>query len=86
MTSDTLRLKFVADLEKLFEMALEKENFTIALKAKELLGRERGYFRLPEKSPSLFPLDLQALNDDQLSTLLSRLKEYAPQDSSIDKL
>ncbi len=84
MTSDTLRLKFVADLEKLFEIALEKENFTIALKAKELLGRERGYFRPPEKSTSLFQVDLKALDDEQLSTLLSRLKEYAPQDPSID--
>jgi hypothetical protein len=39
---------------------------------------------VPEKGTSLFQVDLQALNDEELSTLLSRLKEYAPQDPSID--
>ena len=38
-STDKLLKKFISDLERAFEAAMSAENFTAALKAKELLGK-----------------------------------------------
>ena len=36
--------KWMADLERIFEKAMEAEKFTVALKAKELIAKNQGWF------------------------------------------
>ena len=43
--SDTLN-----DLEDIYAMAMAKGNYTVALKAKELLGKEQGLFSSHKKA------------------------------------
>ena len=47
----------IKDLESIYEMAIASESFSVALKAKELLGREHGLF-MPKKKTSLSLADL----------------------------
>ncbi len=56
--SDILR-----DLEEVYTLAMEKGNFTTALKAKELLGRASGLFSTVKKPTlSLDDLSIEDLN------------------------
>ena len=66
------REKFSYDLDMLFEAALVAVNFTAALRAKELIGKERGFFKDPQHPP-LWSLD--SLSDDDLGKTVSVLEE-----------
>lgn len=59
------------DLETLYTLALEKENFSVALKVKELLGKECGLF-FP--SAQRKPVSLKELSDEDLDLLIKRLE------------
>lgn len=48
---DCARTNFFSDLDVLFQAAMLAENYAAALKAKELLGKARGYFT-PQKKNS----------------------------------
>ena len=63
------RLKFAQDLDVLFEAAMKARNFTAALKAKELIGKTKGFFapQTPTKSTSQNDKESDTLNLEKLS-------------------
>jgi hypothetical protein len=77
-----MRKKFLTDLEVLFERALEKEDFSAALKAKELLGKAEGFFLLQGTAArqSSKPLNAsalkEALTEEMLEALIHHLEEF----------
>lgn len=61
--------KILKNLETIYEIALQENNFTVALKALELLGKEAGLF---SKTPSdvLPSKKLSEMSEEELRTLL----------------
>jgi hypothetical protein len=57
------------DLENLYILAMEKGNFTAALKAKELLGRECGLF-----SSKKAKISLTDLSDEEIERLIQEIE------------
>lgn len=85
LDSGPTREKFSSDLDMLFEAALVAGNFSAALKAKELIGKERGFFRDPKGSP-VWSLD--TLSDDDLARAVSVLEDqlsFSKKDDSTDE-
>ncbi len=71
--SKTVKQTTLEDLEKIFSLTMAQENFTIALKAKELIGRAQGLFSL--KSPSKKDkITLDGLSDEELSQLVGEIE------------
>lgn len=70
------RQNFVDDIESLFRAAVEKGQYATALKARELLAREKGLLSKKEKVVTRFinPA-LDKLSDDNLAAFLSFLLE-----------
>lgn len=58
------------DIEGIYVAAMEKGNFSVALKAKELLGRECGLFSTSKKKP----FSLTELSDDELNRLIQEIE------------
>jgi hypothetical protein len=84
LESGLTREKFSSDLDMLFEAALVAGNFSAALKAKELIGKERGFFK-DSKGPPLWSLD--TLSDDDLAKAVSVLEDqlsFSKNDDSTD--
>ena len=71
MTNDTKTSHILKDLENLYALAMEKGNFTVALKAKELLGREQGLFSGASRKKKL---SLENLSDEELEALIQELE------------
>ncbi len=61
----------VDDLERIYTLALEKGNLTVALKAKELLAKHINFFDL--KPPQ--PVSLAELSDEDIERLIGEIKE-----------
>jgi len=75
MVIDSLSSKGILnDLEALYLMALEKGNFAVALKAKELLGRELGLFALKNSSVTKDKVSLNDLSDEDITHLIKELE------------
>jgi len=62
--------KILKDLEFLYQQALEKENFAVALRAKELLAKHLNFF-----SDHQNPLSLDDLTDEDIEHLMAEIKE-----------
>lgn len=62
------------DLEEIYLMSLEKGNFAVALKAKELLGRELGLFALKNTSAIKNKLSLSDLSEEDIIRLIEELE------------
>lgn len=62
--------KILKDLELIYQQALEKENFAVALRAKELLAKHLNVFGNPSK-----PLSLDDLTDEDIERLMAEIKE-----------
>ncbi len=71
--SGGVREKFSHDLDMLFQAALLAGNFAAALKAKELIGKEKGFFREAKASHPLWSLD--TLSDQELEKAVAVLEE-----------
>jgi len=71
MISNTKRSHILKDLENLYALALEKGNFSVALKAKELLGREQGLFSGASHKKKL---SLESLSDEDLDAFIQELE------------
>ena len=69
----TDREKFSCDLDILFDAAFLAGNFAAALKAKELIGKERGFFKEVKKPHPFW--DLGALSNDDLEKTVLFLEE-----------
>jgi uncharacterized protein YfkK (UPF0435 family) len=75
MTLDSLAsTNILKDLEDLYFMALEKGNYSVALKAKELLGRERGLFALKNTALQKPQISLENISDENLNHLIEELE------------
>jgi hypothetical protein len=59
------------DVEDIYLKAMEKESYSIALKAKELLGREHGLFKVKTQKESA----LENISDQVLSRLIGMLEK-----------
>lgn len=62
------------NLEDIYERALAKGNFSVALKAKELLGREFGLFSLKKPSSKKAKISLTHLSEDDIMHLIVEIK------------
>lgn len=58
------------DIEEVYASAMEKGNFTAALRAKELLGRECGLFSVSKKKK----FSLSDLSEEDLNHLIQELE------------
>lgn len=72
----------VKDLEEIYHMALEKGNFAVALKAKELLGRELGLFGLKGSSIPQNKVSLNDLSNEDILHLIEELEAKLKLDHS----
>lgn len=70
------RDRFVDDLQILFEAALISCSYASALKAKELIGKERGFFQPRKEQASLSNMD--ALSTSDLEGLVDNLAISSP--------
>ena len=62
------------DLEKIYLMALGKGNHSVALKVKELLGREVGLFTLKNSATAKNKISLKDLSDEDIAQLIKELE------------
>ncbi|MBY0502187.1 MAG: hypothetical protein K2P93_09370 [Alphaproteobacteria bacterium] len=62
------------DIEDIFEQALAKANFSVALKAKELLGREQGLFLTKRPPSKKETINLADLSEEDLLQLIQQLE------------
>jgi hypothetical protein len=76
----SLREKFSQDLERIFELAMQKGQLGAALRAKELLAKERGFFRAQD-AKDLCLEDLTELPDH----LLEKLMQLCEREEKSDK-
>lgn len=58
------------DLELIFQMAMEKGNLSVALKAKEVLAKRAGFFDKPGQGR----INLDELSHEQLMDLLQQIE------------
>ncbi len=62
------------DLEKIFRKAMEKDNLSVALKAKEISAKIHGFFSGKPPSDDTMKKSLAALSDEELLQLLERME------------
>ena len=65
-------MMILEDVENIYTHAMAKGNFAIALKAKELLGREQGLFKSKTKCEA-FSID--KLSEQDLSYMIKEIKK-----------
>ena len=77
ITTD-IRDKLLKDLEETYMLAIEKGNYSAALKAKELIGKEMGLFEGKTKKKSKKDsqeFDFKKLSDDEIQNLIFVLQK-----------
>jgi len=67
------REKFIEDLERTFQAALEGGNFPAAVKAKELQAKKLGFF----DNEATKKISLKDLNAQDLQSLLTEIESHA---------
>ncbi len=72
------------DLEKIYLMALGKGNYSVALKVKELLGRELGLFTLKSSATTKNKISLNDLSDEDITQLIKELEAKLKLDQKDD--
>jgi len=81
-TNSSVSKNILRDVDDLYQLALENGNFSVALKAKELLGREYGFFA-PKPPPSQKEkMDLNAISDEDIDHLIKALEAKLKLDPS----
>jgi hypothetical protein len=73
--------QILKDMEKIFVLALEAGKFSVALRAKELIGKEMGLFLPPSKRPQV---NMHHSNNGNLKeTLETNIRENSTKDASL---
>lgn len=72
-TSDSVTSCILKDLEAIYNLAMEKGNFAVALKAKELLGREEGLFSSSSRKKRVCLADL---SEEDIHCLIQEIEGY----------
>lgn len=75
------KIEILKDLEDIYRQAMEKGNFTVALKVKELLGKELGLFTKDAKARN-GRISLGDLSDDDIAALIADLENQLALDHS----
>lgn len=70
--SDVRADQVIRDLERIYKIALKTGKLTIALKAKELIGKAFGLFKTPPSNK--IPL-ISELSDEQLEHMISSVQQ-----------
>ncbi len=70
MIKEISSTNILKDIEGVYSAAMEKGNFTAALRAKELLGRERGLFSTSKKKT----FSLTDLSEEDLNRLIQEIE------------
>jgi len=79
------KTEILKDLEEIYLQAMEKGNFAVALKAKELLGKELGLFILTPANAEKRKISLADLSDDELNSLIEDIENQLALDHSKGK-
>jgi hypothetical protein len=66
--------KIFHDLDTIYDLALESGKLAVALKVKELMGKEYGLFSGKNKNARLKGLALDSLSTEDLSRLVQKLE------------
>jgi hypothetical protein len=66
------RLDILADMEKIFQLAMAAGKLSVALKAKELIGKEMGLFLPPSQRAKI---KLNELSDEELMEALEEAEQ-----------
>ncbi len=78
MSRNETRKKLLEDLEETYMRATAKENYSAALKAKELIGKVYGFFengsQRKQKEITIKDLDFKKLSENDIQTLILALK------------
>jgi|JI6StandDraft_1071083.scaffolds.fasta_scaffold915601_1 hypothetical protein len=74
-------LDILKDLEDIFTLAMSKGNFSVALKTRELLGRELGLFRSKINSSKKEGLKLTDFSEEDLNRLVDKGEQQLHLDS-----
>ncbi|MBS0272714.1 MAG: hypothetical protein JSR85_08765 [Proteobacteria bacterium] len=64
------RNNLIKDFQMIYDLAISKENYSVALKAKELIAREHGLFS-SHPSPQL---SLSDLSDEDIARLIKEIQ------------
>jgi len=62
------------DLQEIYLKALEKKQYTVAFKIKELLGRQVGLFTRKNKENEKHKISLETLTDEDITRLIEELE------------
>jgi hypothetical protein len=68
-------LDILKDLEDIFALAMSKGNFSVALKTRELLGRELGLFQSKINSSKKEELKLTDFSEEDLNRLVDESEQ-----------
>jgi hypothetical protein len=68
-------LDILNDLENIFNLVMSKGNFAIALKTRELLGRELGLFQSKTNSSKKEELKLTDFSEEELNRLVDESEQ-----------
>ena len=83
MTIHSLSLEgILKDLQEIYLMALGKQQYSVALKIQELLGRELGLFSGKESPPKKKEVSLNDLSNDDITRLIEELENKLKLDHS----
>jgi len=77
-TSLTGPADILKDLENIYISAMDKKNLAVALKVKELLGREVGLFS--PKNRVLQNISLADLTEDDIDHLIEEIEQHEKQE------
>ncbi len=69
------REETLSDLENIYTLALAHENYSVALRAKELIGKAQGLFR--ENKP--YKMNIEDLTDQELAELIQKVENELDQ-------
>ena len=69
--SQSSTLDILNDLEDIFDLAMSKGNFAVALKTRELLGRELGLFQSKKISFKKESVKLTDFSEEELNHLVN---------------
>lgn len=67
-------MDILKDLQEIYLMALDKGQYAVALKVKELLGREAGLFAPKNNIVEKNKFSLESLSDETITRLIEELE------------
>lgn len=76
--------KILKDLEEIYTLAMDQGHLAVALKVKELLGREQGLFLKRKQLDPTDKVSLAKLSDEDLCHLMEEIEAHLSLDQQED--